>query len=111
MKPKMRSRRYGDTRIRIAKAASRTTISTANSRARMPPRKRMPMAMAMMTTKAPKSGSFSNRMPTKTIAAAIGRKAFFRSCMTAILRTVVGGVERGKQLHQFGRLQVGDAQR
>jgi hypothetical protein len=88
MKPKMRSRRYGETMISTAKAATSTTIRTANRRARMPPRKRMPMAIEMITTKAPKSGSLSSRMPTATIAPAIGRKAFFRSCMCGILRTV-----------------------
>ena len=48
----------------------------------------MPMAIEMMTTKAPKSGSLSSSMPTTAIAPNMGRKACLRSCITLILRTV-----------------------
>jgi hypothetical protein len=48
----------------------------------------MPMAIDTMTTKAPKSGSSSSRVPTSIITAAIGRKPFLKSCMKAILRVV-----------------------
>ncbi|EXI89627.1 MAG: hypothetical protein AW12_01670 [Candidatus Accumulibacter sp. BA-94] len=67
--------------MRAAKATARTMIRMTKRRARMPPRKRMAMAIEMMTTKAPKSGSFSRSTPTATMALANGRKAFFRSCM------------------------------
>ena len=48
----------------------------------------MPMAMEMMTTKAPKSGSRSSRAPASIITPAIGRKPFLKSCMKAALRVV-----------------------
>ncbi len=46
------------------------------------------MAIEMITTKAPKSGSFNSSMPTTAIAPNIGRKACLRSCITLIFRTV-----------------------
>ena len=68
---------------RILYAVQDTLVPTANKRARIPPRKRMPMAIEITTIKAPKSGSLSNSTPTAIIAHVIGRKAFFRLCMYA----------------------------
>ena len=48
----------------------------------------MPMAIAAITTKAPKSGSRSSSAPTNSITANIGRKPRLKLCIRAALRTV-----------------------
>jgi hypothetical protein len=88
------------------------TISRTNRRALRPPRKRMPMAIEMMTTKAPKSGSLSSRMPTNDHRAEHRQEGLLEIVHDVDLaHRVVGGVEHGKQLHQLGRLQIGETKR
>ncbi len=48
----------------------------------------MPMAMAQITTNAPKSGSRSSRPPTSSITASIGIRPCRRLPITALLRAV-----------------------
>ena len=48
----------------------------------------MPKAIAVMTTKAPKSGSLMSRKPTDRITAAMGRKPRLKLDMNGSLRTV-----------------------
>ena len=51
-------------------------------------RNRMPTAILTMTTKAPKSGSRSNRKPISSMTTAIGPKPFLKLPISANLRCV-----------------------
>ena len=48
----------------------------------------MPMAMTVITAKAPKSGSRSSNPPVSSITTNIGRKPLRKLCISAALRTV-----------------------
>ena len=48
----------------------------------------MPIAITVITAKAPKSGSRNSNPPTSSMTMNIGRKPFLRLCMSADLRTV-----------------------
>jgi hypothetical protein len=72
----------------------------------------MPMAIEMMTTKAPKSGSLSSNMPTSDHGAGHRQEGLFQIVhVRHLAHRVVGGVEHGEQFHQLRRLQVGEAER
>ncbi len=77
----MRSRRYGNSQTIAASPAASSTVMATNSRPFSPPRKRMPMAMATMTRKAPRSGCNCSSQPMPSITRPIGRKPRFRLCM------------------------------
>ena len=64
------------------------TISPANKRQFIPPKNNIPMAIVTITTKAPKSGSRSNKPPVNSITPSIGKKPFLKLSINAALRTV-----------------------
>ena len=63
-------------------------IRVAKSLQFMPPKNRTPIAITVMTTNAPKSGSRNNSPPTSSITISIGRKPLRKLCIIAALRTV-----------------------
>src|SRR5438046_2552049 len=69
MKPKIRCMRYGEDKISPTKPAAIITSKPPNHLPFMPPRNRIPVAIAVITTKAPKSGSRSKSQPTTSITA------------------------------------------
>ncbi|KAG0765995.1 hypothetical protein G6F22_017920 [Rhizopus arrhizus] len=83
-----RARRHGDSQISIRKVPTSTASRLLKYLPLIPPRNRMPMAIATITMKAPKSGSSSSSMPTPASAKAIGRKPRANACMCSCLRTV-----------------------
>ncbi|MNC85273.1 hypothetical protein D3C83_08640 [compost metagenome] len=88
MNPTTRCRRYGEVRISTTNPTSSRLNRPANSFQFMPPRNRMPMAITVITTKAPKSGSRSSSHPTPIITTNIGRKPLRKLAMCAAFLAV-----------------------
>ena len=84
----MRSRRHSEVEIISTKAPISTPVISRNIRPLTPPRKRMPIAIAAITMKAPMSGSASSSRPTTAIEIAIGVTARKKFSFTSIRRTM-----------------------
>lgn len=71
----------------------------------------MPIAIEMITTKAPKSGSLEQQDADRDHCPSHRQKCFLQVVHMRHLAHRVVGVEHGEQFHQFGGLQVGDTHR
>jgi hypothetical protein len=72
----------------------------------------MPMAIEMITTKGTEIGFLEQQHANRDHRAGHRQERFLQIVHVRHLAyRVVGGVEHGKQFHQLGRLQIGDAHR